>query len=79
MSMITRKVTEIITSFKRLKLNLPLQVPVTIYLDQTTFGLLKWSSEIWNNLVKVLEAKLQKLLSHEALLHSMEKHVLLLK
>ena len=28
---------------------------------------------------KVLEAKLQKLLSHEALLHSMEKHVLLLK
>ena len=79
MSMITRKVTKIITAFKRLKLNLPLQVPVIIYLDQTTFGLLKWSSEIWNNLGKVLEAKLQKLLSHEALLRSMEKHVLLLK
>lgn len=78
MSMITRKATKIITAFKRLKLNLPLQVPVTIYLGQTIFGLLKWSSEIWNNLGKVLEAKLQKL-QHEALLHSMEKHVLLLK
>ena len=78
MSMITRKVTKIITAFKRLKLNLPLQVPVTIYLDQTIFGLLKSSSEIWNNLGKVLEANLQKL-QNEALLHSMEKHVLLLK
>ena len=76
--MITRKVTKIITAFKRLKLNLPLQVPVTIYLDQTIFGLLKSSSEIWNNLGKVLEAKLQKL-QNEGLLHSMEKHVLLLK